>query len=138
MLRHGDFDVRLPDLTDFEQINTSALAFCHLARLSLVLSEIEPHSSRGQAVESEQIHRLLQSLQRWFNNIPPELHLFDLNSSRRPYSRIINELHILAYVAVILIYPLQGSHRQRRDFCSAAISAALCIDQLYGEAVKAW
>ena len=135
MLRHSEFDVRLPDLTDFEQVNTGALAFCHLVRLSLVLSEIEPHSNRGQAIESRQIYRLLQSLRSWFNNLPPELHLFDSNFSRRPYSRVINELHIVAYVAVILIYLLQGPHRERPDFCSAAIAASLCINQLYGEII---
>lgn len=133
MLCHREFDVGLPDVTDFECADTGAIAFCHFARLSQVLGEIGRCYRSGQPTAEEETNQLLQSLQLWFNDRPQELHLFGLQSSRRPYSRVINELHIVAYVALILIYLLPGRHRQRRDFCAAATSAALCIDQLYGE-----
>lgn len=123
----------MPEPDDFDERDAGALAFCHLAKLSLVLSKIEAAYGGQKSIESDELQDLLASLRCWLRSLPLDLQLFDEGFDRKMYNRITNEVHVVFYVAVILVYLLPGAHRYSPPFAAATVTASLCIDHLYSE-----
>jgi hypothetical protein len=128
MIRVQDFDVALPSANSppGKFVNGQALT-----QLMMNLSAIEMLASRQQDIELAELHGLVQNLQDWISNVPPELALFDQNDYQRPHERWAVELHIYYFNSIILIYLLPGLHRQDPAFHSAAILASSCAVRLY-------
>ncbi|KAJ5667096.1 hypothetical protein N7507_002960 [Penicillium longicatenatum] len=124
-------DVRLLTVADFNIPNTEGHFFCELTSLCQKLREVLQMGKIDNASEA-QVFAMLGSLKIWRDNLPYELHLFEVTEIRRRYNRAVAELQIFYLVTIILTCFL-GRRENSPLLKCASIVASSCISRLYEE-----
>src|SRR4051794_8261193 len=105
-MRSEDFDVSLPSAEDFPVYDISAQTFVESVKLSINIGKIAQLSIRESVVSGEELSLLTASLCNWLAELPADLHLYDSIDSRREFNGAVVELHIMYFVAIILLQAL--------------------------------
>ncbi|OQD79862.1 hypothetical protein PENANT_c042G06561 [Penicillium antarcticum] len=128
-----DTSVSLPDISDFENPDMAAQAFCQVTRLCLYLKEIldlgrDNEGTGGQTCQT------MDKLKHWREVLPTELELFGPDQDRQAYSRPVVELHIFYLVSIVLTCFL-GRRDNTPLLKYLSIAASSCISRLYEEII---
>lgn len=124
--------IPLPEPSDFDTPDTEAHVFCALVSLCKLLRKIL-ELGRSDKTSREEVQLALDKLVQWRDRLPDDLQLFDESrTSRRPYNRLVLELHIFYLVTAILTFFL-GRRDNPSLFKYASMAASSCISQLYEE-----
>ncbi|CAI7640399.1 unnamed protein product [Penicillium pancosmium] len=124
--------IPLPEPSDFDTPDTEAHVFCALVSLCKLLRKIL-ELGRSDKTSREEVQSALDKLIQWRDRLPDDLQLFDESrTSRRPYNRLVLELHIFYLVTAILTFFL-GRRDNPSLFKYASMAASSCIPRLYEE-----
>lgn len=99
--------------------------------LHVIVGKISQASSEGKMLSLADLTNLALLLQNWLASLPPELALHDTTGARRPYYRPAVEMHILYFVAIILVQsmasPSCASIHSRKGTPLPSFLASSCI-----------
>lgn len=131
MMHRQDYDVQLPRLEDFTRPDNGAQSFISLTHICVELANISYLMNLHRDIIYDEILPILTSLQKWIDELPEALRICAPNGERKRYSRLVLELHIPYFMAIILLYLLPGYHRRSQYLCTASIVASSCAARLY-------
>ncbi|KAL5316798.1 hypothetical protein ACEPPN_015849 [Leptodophora sp. 'Broadleaf-Isolate-01'] len=108
--------------------------------LHVIVGKISQASSEGKMLSLADLTNLALLLQNWLASLPPELALHDTTGARRPYYRPAVEMHILYFVAIILVQsmasPSCASIHSRKGTPLPSFLASSCIVALSPAAIS--
>ncbi|KAH9221304.1 hypothetical protein DL95DRAFT_455617 [Leptodontidium sp. 2 PMI_412] len=130
-IRESDYDVGRLTLSDFENQDLEAQCIITRMELHVIVGKISQASSEGKMLSLADLTNLALLLQNWLASLPPELALHDTTGARRPYYRPAVEMHILYFVAIILVQsmasPSCASIHSRKGTPLPSFLASSCI-----------
>ncbi|KAH8879255.1 hypothetical protein GQ53DRAFT_849749 [Thozetella sp. PMI_491] len=133
MIQTDDFDVSPPTVLDFPEADTRAHVFVQCVHICAIIGDISELRRRGRLVCPEDVATLETSLRDWLCALPPELCLYHTDGSRRPYQRELVEIHLMYFVAVILLQAATQNYNRHWRASLASIVASSCVARLYEE-----
>lgn len=94
-IRPTDFDVRLPNLDDFEERDVQAQVFVYSTNLYIIVGKIAELCSSTRRTSPESLSELTALLREWLHFLPEDLQLYDSADNRRQYYRPVCEMFIV-------------------------------------------
>jgi hypothetical protein len=132
-IRPTDFDVRLPNLDDFEERDVQAQVFVHSTNMYIIVGKIAELCSSTQPTSPEGLSELTALLREWLHFLPEDLQLYDSADNRRQYYRPVCDMYIVYFTAIILIQSMHKHHEKHRRTSPISAVASSCIVALYEE-----
>ena len=136
-VRPSDSDTRLPSNADFEKEDIASLVFIHYPGVTVIWGEIADFGVRGASATAADIERLTCALCAWITSLPEEIRLYDSCGNRLAYRQSVSELHMVYFVAIILLEALRLRKHDQFSSSIPSIIAASCIARLIEE-VDCW
>lgn len=137
MIRDEDFDLRLPEASDFEpsEVGRARLFTLH-AELSTIFGKMaRPHNHNSRdvaATSAEDALSVLSKLRVWAGKIPSEFQLFD-GRGKLVYQRDAFEVLIWYFTWIITFFHLHGRFFHPSVSSTISLVASSCAIRLYQE-----
>ncbi|KAJ5385602.1 hypothetical protein N7517_003513 [Penicillium concentricum] len=125
--------VRSPTLEDFEVPNVQAQVFIHATKICTIIGEIGELHLERRPVAFHEVFVLTQALCSWVRELPDELCLYNSEGDRNDFCRLVSELFIKYFAAIILLQLLQNEVNQQSRTTMRSLVAASCMAKLYEE-----
>lgn len=125
--------MKLLSLEDFGAQSIHAKSFIQTTKLCTIIGEIAELQLERRPINPDESARLTQAMCKWVREVPAELHLYDPAGSRNKFSRLVSELFIRYFAAIILLQRLQGEIDSQRQTSIQSLIASSCIIHLYEE-----
>lgn len=133
MLRRQEFDLRLPEESDFEeQDRPKAYMFRIFSDLTTILARILPGQHHDPSNRLEEALPLLTELKTWIRNVPSYLHPFN-DKGHKVYNREFYEVLAWYLTCVITYFHVFGRFFLKSQVSRISLVASSCLIRISQE-----
>lgn len=133
-----DCNIEWPTTSDFPVANKSARLFVAHVRICGILGDLTQWYLRGGTDVTSQRARLGHQLMTWFDELPQDLRIYDLDGKYAPYDSYNRQLMLPYLTAISILYkpklPSRSNGGGSQPTIASAIAAS-CMSRIFEDAL---